>query len=245
LSKKLGVWIMATMLIVAACGDDEDTTGVNGTNFTAEERAALIEALTTTGAFVGSPAAAYASLALAGLDEIGTISASQAAAIDGAVESGISLAVSGALATEYDAFGVQISYDVGGATGWFKGVVGWTGLDTDAKTVDELVSVYSYGDDQESPPSNLAGSLGVEEPLIGTYWNGATYYATDGEASITSSNFSGSTDCSVTGVTCSYAKGTMSGNFGFTADAVSGTYEQDPVGFSGLPAVYVTISVSN
>jgi len=243
LSRKLGAWTVAAALAVSACGDDEDATGVNGATFTAAEKAALMEALTNTGAFAGTPAALYAPFALAGLDETGTISAGRSAAIDEAIESGISLAVSTALATNYDAVGVQLSFDIQGQTGWFIGVVGWTGLNTTAKTVDELVAVYSYGDGTTAP-SNVQGSFGGDAVLEGSYWDGARYSATEGSASITGSGFSGSTDCSITGFTCSYAQGTMSGNFGFTAQALetTDTYEQVPVSFTGLPAVSVTVS---
>ncbi|UCG88736.1 MAG: hypothetical protein JSW71_09440 [Gemmatimonadota bacterium] len=243
LSTKLGAWTIAAVLAVAACGDDEGATGVNGSTFTAAEKSALMAAITNTGAFEGTPAAAYASFALMGLDEVGTISAGRSAAIDQAIESGISLAVSGMLASRYDAVGVQLTYDIQGQTGWFIGVVGWTGLNTTTNTVDELIAVYSYGDGTTAP-STVQGSFGGDIILVGAYWNGARYYAVEGNASITASGFSGSTDCSITGYTCSYSQGTMSGNFGFTAEAAetTDTYEQVPVSFTGLPAVSVTIS---
>jgi hypothetical protein len=242
-SMVLGAWAVAAILAVAGCGDDEGATGVDGATFTAAEKAALAEAISKTGAFEGTPADLYASFALAGLDEVGTMSASRSAAVDKAIESGISLAVSGALATRYDAVGVQLSYDIQGQTGWFVGVVGWTGLNTTAKTVDELVSVYSYGSGS-TPPSNIQGTFGGAAVLVGAYWNGVRYNATEGSASITASAFTGTTDCSIMGYSCSNAKGTMSGNFGFTAqeEGASATYEQAPLSFTGLPAVSVTVS---
>jgi len=241
----IGVVALAATLAVVGCGDDGDTTDVNGDgSLTAGEKAALMEAITATGALTG-PAAAYAPLALSTLSEVGTISTSQTAVIDEAIETGIKLAVSAVVSASYEgAVGVQIGYDIRGDSGWFIGVIGWNGLDTQTRTVSELVTAYGYGDDSSTPPTNLQGPIGGDVLVKGSYWNGMPYYAMSGDVSITGASFSGSTDCSVLVYTCSYATGTMSGNFGFMAQALetTDTYEQVPVSFSGLPAVSLTVT---
>ena len=46
-------------------------------------------------------------------------------------------------------------------------------------------------------------------------------------------------------IDCSYATGTMNGNFAFTAlSATEATYTQSNVTFTSLPAVRMTISVT-
>ena len=241
----IGLFALAATLTVVGCGNDGNATDLNGDgSLTAGEKAALIEAITTTGVLALSPAAAYAPLALGTIDEIGTISASRTAAIDEAIEAGIKLAVSAVAAASYEgAVGVQIGFDVRGIGGWFIGVLGWNGLNAQTRTVSEMVAVFGYAEDQGTPPPNIQGPFGGEALLGGSYWNGMPYYAMSGDASITGSNFSGSTDCSVLVYACSYATGTMSGNFGFTAQTLetTDTYEQVPVSFT-VPAVSLTVT---
>jgi hypothetical protein len=243
--KRIGIWTVAAMLVAGACSDDAaDITDPDGTgSLSAAEKAALSQALTTTGALAGTPAAPYAALVIQTLDEVGTMNASRSAAIDKAIESGLSLALTAALGANYEgAVGVQVGYDVQGTTGWFIGVVGWNGLSVQNNSVSELVSAYGFGEGSSTPPSNVAGAIG--DLLGASYWDGMPYYGMSGNASITGSNFSGSTDCSFIGFSCSYATGTMSGNFGFEAQALetTDTYSQSTVNFSGLPAVSLTVT---
>ena len=245
--KRIGICTVAAMLAVGACSDDAgDLTDPNGTgSLTAAEKAALSQALTTTGALAGTPAAPYAALVIQTLDEVGTLNASRSAAIDKAIESGLSLALSAALGANYEgAVGVQVGYDVQGVTGWFIGVVGWNGLSTQTNSVSELVSAYGFGEGTSTPPSNIQGVIADDDYLGGSFWNGMPFYAMTGNASITGSGFSGATDCGFIGFSCSYATGTMSGNFDFEAQALESTdtYSQSTVNFSGLPAVSLTVT---
>jgi hypothetical protein len=245
IKRRIGVWTLAAMLATGACSDDDgNITGDNGDgSLTAAEKAALSQAVVNTGVLAGTPAAAYVPLVIQTLDEVGTLNASRSAAIDEAIESGLQLALSAALGANYEgAVGVQVGFNVQGSTGWFVGVVGWNGLDTQTNTVSEMVSAFGYGEGSSTPPSTVEGSVG--DQVYGSYWNGAPYYGVSGSATITGSSFSGSTDCSIIGFSCSYATGTMSGNFGFDAQALESmdTYTQSTVNFSGLPAVSLTVS---
>jgi len=95
------------------------------------------------------------------------------------------------------------------------------------------------------------GSLEVGSGDVFVYYSKSQvpYFGTTGTASVSSSSFGGSTDCSQSsqGVTvdCSYSTGAMNGNFLFSAASESdATYDQSKVQFSSLPAVKMTIAVS-
>jgi hypothetical protein len=238
---------MSAVLVfgLAACSEDADELlAPDGTGFTAAEKQALTNALLSSGALSATPAGAYAALVVNLLDDVGTISASQSAAIDEAVRNGISLAVAGAAASNYEGgAGIQVGFDIVGVQGWVSGVVGWNGLDTDAGTVDQLVTAYAVGDDSDMPPSTWDGTPGGESNVWATYWDGDPYYATSGNAAVTASSFSGSNDCTTQSFSCNYSTGTMNGGFDFEAMSISETvYTQDPVSYSGLPAVKIMIS---
>ena len=244
---------------IAACSDD--VTEPEGTGFSPAEQQALINALTSSGALANSPAAGFAALVVGTLGEVGTISASQTAAMDRIVENGIQLAVSAALSSTYEgAVGVQIGYDIDGTQGWFIGVVGWNGLSTETNSVSQLVSIYHFDTDTGTPPathSTTIGLDGLQQALprsdadhhlaTATYWDGIdTYWGTNGSVNFSGSSFSGSNDCSQLTFSCTYSTGSMSGTFEFESAILQGelTWTQVPVGFSNLPAVKLMISDS-
>ncbi len=230
---------------LVACGDDgNELTGPNDSGFTAAEKQALTSALLNSGVLAGTPAGAYAALVVNLFDEVGTISASQSAAIDNAIREGISLAAAASAANSYEgAIGIQVGFDISGGQGWVSGVLGWNGLDTEAGTADQIVAVYSTGDDSDMPPATWDGTPGAASDVVAVYWDGESYYATGGSASVTASSFGGSSDCSVQTFTCSYSTGTMSGSFDFEASSISETtFTQVPITFSNLYAVKLMIS---
>ncbi len=253
LRNKFGILAVAALFAFTGCSDEIDQLvdpGGEG-NLNSAEKAALINALNTSGVLAGTPVAAFSSFAIGILDEVGTISASRSRAIDEAIESGIRLAVSKAAAASYEgAVGVQVGWDIQGDMGWFIGVIGWNGLDTQTRTVSEIVAVYGYESGTNQLPPSKEGTIGYvvgEEPSVtGMYWDGSTtFYGTSGNATMSGSGFSGSNDCSQTGISCSYSTGTMNGNFNFVgSDMAEGgsTYTQPAVNFSSLPAVKMMIS---
>ncbi len=252
LRNNFGILAVAALFAFPGCSNETDQLvdpGGEG-NLNSAEKAALINALETSG--VLGPAAPFSSLAVGILDEVGIMSASRSRAIDEAIESGIRLAVSKAAASSYEgAVGVQVGWDLQGVgMGWFIGVIGWNGLDVQTRTVSEIVAVYGYESGTNQLPPSKEGTIGYvvgEEPsVVGMYWDGSTtFYGTSGNATMSGSNFSGSNDCSQTGITCSYSTGTMNGNFNFTgSDMAEGgsTYTQPLVNVSSLPAVKMMIS---
>ncbi len=250
LRNKFGILAVAALFAVTGCSDDIDQLvdpGGDG-NLNSAEQAALINALNTSGVLAGTPVAAFSSFAVGILDEVGTMSASRSRAIDEAIESGIRLAVSKAAAASYEgAVGVQVGWDLQGDVGWFIGVLGWNGLNVQTATVSELVAAYGYDfGNTNQPPASTSGTIGEDPYVAGMYWDGSTtYYGTSGDATMSGSNFTGSNDCSQTGITCSYSTGTMNGNFNFVgSDMAEGgsTYTQPLVNFSSLPAVKMMIS---
>ena len=181
--------------------------------------------------------------------DAGTVNAALHTAIDRA----LNLSVAGTQASAYEgAVGIAIQFDLSAQgtseSGWFYGVFGWNGINTSTNTVDEWVIVGGAGE-ESTLPSSASGTIESGD-VFAEYANGTTYYfGTSGTANVSASSFSGSTDCSASqqGITvdCSYSAGTMNGDFQFTATTLSETtYTQPKVTFTSLPAVRMTISIT-
>lgn len=240
---------MGLLFVTSSCGDGG---GGGTTAITAQEKAALTQALVSSGQL--GEFGAIAAFAFAGVDEVGSMQAGTSAAVSAAVRSAIQASLTGIAATAYEgAVGFAIGYDIEGETGWFTGVLGWNGLTTTG--VSNLVLVAGGDTDTGTPPNTASGNIGGEEEssVLAFYVEGTTnFFGTSGTASITGSSFgSGGTDCSQTSqgftVTCSFTQGTMNGNFEFEAQAVTGgtTYTQAPINFTGVPAVRVLITLNS
>lgn len=215
---------------VAACGSDSNGPA-GSVDLTAQQTAALSAALVSNGA-LGSEAAAFAPFALSQLQSAGSFAG-------------------------YDAVGVQVNYTVssGGTTqsGVMSSIIGWQGLNASAQTVDKILAASQFSTGGTFP-ATVTGSF-ANSGTIGSYYDRSTasnYLASTGTFNITSATFDGSTkSCDSSGggitVTCSYATGTMTGSFGFTADRANGTgpatFDQAVTTFD-LPAVRVTISIT-
>ncbi len=250
---KVGSLITAGALVFGACGDNG--TGPNGSTLSASEKTALLNAVTQAGAL--GDLSGFASFLFIGLDDFGTMTAGQQAAVAGAIEDGINLGLSGVAADAYDGAGVQIVFDVAvpGLTervqGWFAGVFGWSGLT--ASGVSEIVTAGAIGLSGTPPSSGSFSILEIDadEGGLATYYSQAQggFVATSGTVSLSGASFGGgSTDCSggeggIT-VTCSFVVGTMGGGFNFEATQITGsaTYSQSQVNFTNLPALQVNIT---
>lgn len=250
-------------LTAGACGEEalgpDDQENEDG-EWGAAQQTALLSALTTSGVFAASPVAAFAPMVVATLSDVGTISASQVAAISQAVESGIQMARSATLSSTYNgAFGIQVGYEVDGIEGWFVGVLGWNGINAETSSVTQLISVYHADTGSNEPPATHSATIGLDDALqhtppsgaanhhlaVGTYWNGTdTFWGTNGAMDFTASSFSGSNDCGQVSFSCTYSTGSMSGSFDFDAQTLIGgmSWSQVPVSFSSLPAVKLMIS---
>lgn len=252
--------ILGLGLATAALAACSDTSVIGGETLTTSEKLALNTALTSSGALNGAGgAAAFAPLAITLLPNIGSLSSGAATA---AVRGAIDASLRGVMAASYEgAVGVQIAFTFGtGAsqeTGSFTGVVGWSGLNAAASTVEEIVTAGALttgtapiSGGQSTP---IGGSAtGPDRTGVGTYFvrtGQATYVGTSGAFVLNSATFgSGGVNCAAVAqvTTCNYVAGTMSGTFNFAASKVSGTggaatYTQTPITFTNLPSLRITI----
>ncbi len=238
--------VAVAVAMAAGCGDDNGTTQ----DLTTSEKQALVEALSTT-EFGGLAAFVVDVVGEVGTLDAATVNSALTQALDGA----LSLSSVGSQSPDYEGavgIAIQFDYNVGGEIfeGWFYGVFGWNDINASAGSVGEWLLIGGAGD-VGTLPSSTSGTVADGDVFM--YYSSAEvpYYATAGEASVSSSNFSGSTDCSTSqqGLTvdCSYAAGRMNGDFSFDAETLDGqtTYTQTPIVFSNLPAVRMTLTVTD
>lgn len=243
---KFGAMTLA-LVVASACGDDN---GPGGGDLSQAEKTALANALAST-EFGG-----LASYVVQVVGRVGTLDAAGAtSAVNAALTNALSLSSTGALSAAYEGavgIAIQFDYNVQGEIlqGWFYGVFGWNGINASAGTVDEWVLVGGFGEGTTLPTS-ASGTIEDFDVFADYSNNDVLYSGTSGEASVSSSSFSGNTDCSASqpGITvdCRYSVGTMNGNFEFVATRVvgTGTYTQTPIEFTNLPALRMTLSITD
>jgi hypothetical protein len=240
---RFGTAVFAVGMLVGCSSDNGGTSSLSQA-----DKTALTNALQNTDF---GPLAAYVIQVVGKVGKLdaGTVNAALHTALDHA----LSLSVAGTQASAYEgAVGIAIvfDYNVQGLVqqGWFYGVFGWNGINTSTNTVDEWVIVGGSGEGT-ALPSSASGTV-ENGDVFAEYANGTTvYFGTTGTANVSASSFSGSTDCSASsgGVTvqCSYATGNMNGDFQFTGTSLSdATYNQAKVTFTSLPAVKMTLTVT-
>lgn len=248
--------LLGAVALVVGCGGDDGPTEAQA-DFTAAEKAAVVNALQQSGALSQTPLAGFAGfvgLLLEGVTQVGPLEPGAGAAASQAVHEAVDLVVATAFGTSYEeGFGISVTFDVTTETqntsGFMTGVIGWNGLSTSTNTVDELVMAALFG---LETPTLTEGTATLESgEAFGVYWDGAqTFFGTSGTVDLEPTTFAGSTgDCSTTApgftVTCAYQVGTMSGGFEFSAVSAEETaYEQSPISFTNLPAVQVTVTVT-
>jgi len=241
-------------VLLAACGDDDNNSPSNtGTQFTAAEKSALGTAFTNTGLIPNDPTASelYGVL-LGGVKSYGKITIP--AALRAAPTSGLRLA---SIDGQYDATGLQylLNISVNGqpsVVGLSAGILAWSGLNVQASTVNDWISIGANDDTATEFPTEPISGV-VPDDVDAEYYlasNEMLYEGISGNASITSSTFgSSTTDCSVDipnvgRLNCSYRYGSMQGSFDFVGAPISGSGEN--VTFANtsydLPAVRVTLS---
>lgn len=198
---------LAAALSLPACGSE---TGAGGGDLSDDEIAALVEALTTAGIPMGADQ--FLLGPLLGGTELGTLGSG-------------------------DAFGVQVDVTVltgAGADSYrWIGVVGWSGFEAGAESVDEAFgAMYLFSG--ASFPSSFDEDLENGNVLAWAYRADprTNYYPGEtGQFSLASSSFAAASDCEyapalpsgVELVECLVSFGSMAGNLGFTADRISGT----------------------
>jgi hypothetical protein len=231
---------------VVACGDDG---GPGGGDLSTEEKSVLANALAQTPDSVGI--SLFASSIVQLVENVGKLDPGTQAQVRRILGDDMRLSVSGTSAATYDGVGFAMEYDynVGGQSfsGFFLGVVGWSGLT--ASGVAELVMVGGFGEGS-TLPSSASGTIEAGD-VFAIYVSGQTaYVGIAGSASATPDFGGGSTDCSgnVEGITydCSFTHGTMAGDFEFTAETASAaSYTQSPISFTGLPSLRISIFYSD
>jgi hypothetical protein len=238
---KFGVAVLAIGTI-AGCGSDSGSTST----LSQADKTALTQALTNT---------EFGGLAAYVVQVVGKIGKMDAATVNDAIttafDKALSLSTVGVQGNAYEgAVGIAIEYDELGQTGWFYGVIGWNGINTSTNTVDEIVLVGGLGE-SGTLPSSASGTVESGNVLAFYETPGHSYFGLTGTATVNSSSFSGSTNCGASSqgytVVCTYSTGTMDGNFLFTAqsdDATPLDYTQPEVTFSSLPAVKITLQVT-
>ncbi|MBA2626566.1 MAG: hypothetical protein H0U85_00985 [Gemmatimonadales bacterium] len=229
--------LMLTCAALIGCGSDN---GPGGTTLSTQERGALLGALEKAG-LLETGAGAYANFVFAQLRSYGTVS------------------LAGATPAAFSATGLQIKLVVTGApaddnTFVASGLVGWTGLNIGTQTVDQAVSVgfFNHGAGADFPTSATA-SIGSGNG-DGSFYiraTNSTYIATDGELTLTSASFGGSSSCrdvpTVPNIpyTCRVSTGTMQGSFSFNATRERGTGAatfSQPLTTFDVPAVRITLT---
>ena len=238
---KFGAVAVAVAAAVG-CGDDGSPSG----GLPAAEKQELITAL------AASDFGGFAAFVVGTVGEVGTLDAAVVnSAVSTAFDRALSMSRTSIQGADYEGavgIAVEFDYNVQGVSesGWLYGVIGWNGINTTAHTIDELVAIYGVGEGG-SLPTSASGTVEDGDVFAWYATPSQDYFGLTGEASVSSSTFSGSTDCSqnTAGVECSYGTGTMNGSFEFAAETLSGgAYTQSKVDFSGLPAVRVIISIT-
>jgi len=234
--------IAAAAVVSVGCGS---STAPANTGLTAQEQTALVQAIATSGALT-SLGGQIAPIAVPVIPATGILS------------------VAGG-GTSYDAAGIEIVFNIPAlgalGTGAFTGVLGWSGYDAGAGTINALVSGGAFTLGSATAPGSGSYAVAPQAPGqtvgIGAYWNrlaggasGATYTATDGSFELTQATFgSSTTNCpgfDTTKGTCTYTTGTMTGQFHFTGllDGGTTTWTQPMTTFTSLPAVKVMLTIT-
>ncbi len=221
--------VSAAGLLASGCGEG---TGP-GEAMTAEEEAALIEALGSAGLIAAAGPLTFGAV-VAQADELGT------AGGQAAVGYQMQLVFTGGLVAE------AVS----------TGVLGWTGLDTGARTVATAFNA-SVLRPELGFPMTLDEQIGGSAPGSGIHYiksSGSIYLADTGTFTMSSGTFGAMADCpdlpdpiegfAVTA--CRYATGTMAGSFDFDATLITGSgagsFSQPQTAFD-VPAVRVELVI--
>ncbi len=221
--KLLSIMALGAMLALGACGDDDN--GPNGDTLSAQEQAALLQALSSKG--VIAPGAIGAISPLLSEAQVGSM---------------------GRFATVGSQVKITLVDGGSSTTSVFTSVTGWDGLDVGAKTVDSAITVAAIAEGQGTFPTTVSAEI-EEGDAFASYFDGSnTFLAESGQFSVTSSSFGATEDCpnvqTGNGITsCRIAFGTMSGNFDFTASSASDDdYSRGNTSFS-VPAVQLSITL--
>jgi len=221
-------------LALGACGDDAGPGG----DLSPSEQQALVTALAQGGALSFNYAAPFALTAgLAQDAEVGTLGT-------------------------MSAWGSQtlVTLDFPGTdddqTLVYTGVTGWSNLNAGNQTVDNAVWVSAISS-TSSFPNQIDGAVMGEDQAYGGYYERSTssrYWANpaEGQFTLATTSFNAPQDCDIPALNngisiteCTYSIGTMTGDFDFVADRVSGTgvasYTQANIAYD-VPAVRLTIT---
>ena len=237
-SKTIYMAAIMASLVLGACGDDD--TGPGG-DLSESEQQALVVALSQAGALSFNFAAPFAlTTGLAQDAEVGSLGSMSA-------WGGQTLVTLDYPGTEDD------------QTLVFTGVTGWSNLNAGNETVDNATWAAVISS-TSSFPNQIDEAAMVDEQAFGGYWERSTssqYFANpaEGQFTLSTTSFNSAQDCEdipdlgngISITECSFAIGTMTGDFDFVADRISGTgvatYTQPNIAYD-VPAVRVTITIT-
>jgi hypothetical protein len=223
------VSIAAAGLLASGCGEG---TGP-GEAMTAEEEAALIEALGSAGLIAAAGPLTFGAV-VAQADELGTTGGQSAVGYQ------MQLVFTGGLVAE------AVS----------TGVLGWSGLNTGSGTVATAFNASVLLPELGFPMA-LNEPIGGGGPGSGVHYinaSGSIYLADAGTFTMSSGTFGAMADCPdlpepIQGfaiTACRYATGAMTGSFDFDATLIAGTgagsFTQPPTAFD-VPAVRVELVI--
>lgn len=226
---------MMAALALGACGDESGPGG----DLSESEQQALVTALAQSGALGLNYAVPFALTAgLAQGAEVGTLGSMSAWG-------------SQALITA-DYPGVEDDQTLS-----YTSITGWSNLNAGNQTVDNAVWVVAASS-TSSFPNQIDEAVMLDDQAFAGYWERATnsqYFVNPGEGQFTlaTTSFNSPQDCEnvpelgngISITECTYAIGTMTGDFDFVADRITGTgvetFTQPNIAYD-VPAVRLTIT---
>jgi len=245
--KMLLVLALMAGLTLGGCSDDDD--GPTGPSSNIEEYNAVLSALSSSNAL--GPVAAYALLVEPGEVSFGDITVGT-----GTLGEAIARAAAGAQASGWQAFVLEVNL----SGTWegepmdenWTGLAAWNGLDVEAETVDEAISIFALDTALADGTATFESEEAMAYYVDGTvdpevlYLCASGIMGTGGTFSISDPTFGGTQACqtvAIQGISCTYAVGTVDGSFDFVASDGVSTVTRTST-FTGLPALQINITGS-
>ncbi len=230
---KMAVAVVMASLVLGACGDESGPGG----DLSESEQEALVVALAQGGALGVNFTAPFAlTTGLAQDADIGTL--------------GTMSAWGGQTLVSFDYPGTEDDQTL-----VFTGVTGWSNLNAGNRTVDNALWASAISSTSSFPSQIDEAAVGEGDAFAG-YWERSTtsqYWASEGQFTLATVSFNSAQDCEnvpelgdgISITECSYSIGTMTGDFDFVADRVTGSgvtsYTQPSIAYD-VPAVRLTMT---
>ncbi|MFO7769502.1 MAG: hypothetical protein R6W82_11190 [bacterium] len=236
--KMLMVLALMAGLTLGGCSDDDD--GPTGPSSNVEEYNAVLGTLAANDAL--GPVGSYAMLVEPGEVSFGDITVGT-----GTLEQAVARTAERAQASGWQAFALELNisgtWEGESIDESWTGVAAWAGLDVEAQTVEEAISVYAIDTALSDGTAVIESEEAIAFYVDGTEDPEVTYVSTSGTFSISNVIFEETEACqnvAMQGISCTYAVGTVDGSFDFDATDGFSTVTRTST-FTGLPAVQINI----